>query len=56
MKKDWWNYLPKDISTFKTDGKKTIIDILKESGLCKTRNEARRLIEQGAVECVRLVS
>lgn len=44
--------LPSEMPIFKTDGKKTIIDILTESGLCKTRNEARRLIQQGAVSLI----
>ena len=41
--------LPKDIPEYKTDGVKTIIALLVESGLVKSGNEARRLIKQGAV-------
>lgn len=40
---------PQDIPTFKTGGKKTILDILVESKLAASGNEARRLIRQGAV-------
>ena len=41
--------LPKDIPEYKTDGVKTIIALLVESGLVKSGNEARRLIKQDAV-------
>lgn len=42
--------LPSDIATYKLDFKKNnIIEILADSGLVKTKNEARRLIRQGAV-------
>jgi tyrosyl-tRNA synthetase len=41
--------IPGDILEYKTDGAKTIIAILLESGLVKSGNEARRLIKQGAV-------
>ena len=40
---------PKEIPEYKTDGKKTIVMVLSESGIAKTGNEARRLIKQGAV-------
>ena len=41
--------LPQDMPEFKTDGKKTVLAILQESGLVQSGNEARRLLEQGAV-------
>jgi len=41
--------LPQDIPEYKTDGVKTIITILLNSGLVKSGNEARRLLKQGAV-------
>jgi len=41
--------LPQDISEYKTDGTKTIITILLDSGLVKSGNEARRLLRQSAV-------
>jgi tyrosyl-tRNA synthetase len=42
--------LPQDIPTYKLSSQKNnIIDILITSGLVKTKNEARRLIQQGAV-------
>jgi len=41
--------LPQDISEYKTDGTKTIITILLDSGLVKSGNEARRLLKQSAV-------
>ena len=41
--------IPQDIPEFKTDSKKTIINILTESKLASSGNEARRLIKQGAV-------
>jgi tyrosyl-tRNA synthetase len=41
---------PKNTQIFRTNGGKTIIDILTESKLCSTRNEARRLIKQGAIK------
>jgi tyrosyl-tRNA synthetase len=41
--------LPQDMPVFKSDGKKTILNILQESGLVKSGNEARRLFQQGAV-------
>jgi tyrosyl-tRNA synthetase len=41
--------LPQDIPEYKTDGAKTMVTILLESGLVKSGNEARRLLKQGAV-------
>jgi tyrosyl-tRNA synthetase len=41
--------LPRDTQVYKTDGRKTIIAILLDSGLVKSGNEARRLLKQGAV-------
>ena len=41
--------LPQDIPEYKIDGKQTILNILLESGLVKSGNEARRLLKQGAV-------
>ena len=41
--------IPRNIPEFKTDSKKTIINILTESKLTASGNEARRLIKQGAV-------
>jgi tyrosyl-tRNA synthetase len=41
--------LPQGIPEHKTDGTKTIITILLDSGLVKSGNEARRLLKQGAV-------
>lgn len=41
--------LPEDMPEYKSDGTKTIINILLGSELVKSGNEARRLIKQGAV-------
>lgn len=41
--------IPKEIPEFKTDGTKTILNILLSSGLVKSGNEGRRLLKQGAV-------
>jgi len=41
--------LPVDIQEFRTDGKKNILAILSESGLVTSKNDARRLLKQGAV-------
>jgi len=41
--------IPHEMPEFKTDAKKTIINILTESKLAVSGNEARRLIKQGAV-------
>jgi len=40
---------PLDMPEYKTGGTKTILKILTESGLAKSRNEGRRLLQQGAV-------
>lgn len=43
--------LPKDMPVYKlTGGKNNIVDLLIDSGLVKSKNEARRLIQQGAVD------
>jgi len=41
--------IPQDIPVFRTDGSKTIVNILTESKLAASGNEARRLVKQGAV-------
>jgi tyrosyl-tRNA synthetase len=41
--------IPQDMPQFKIDGNKNILDILIESKLVASGNEARRLIKQGAV-------
>jgi tyrosyl-tRNA synthetase len=41
--------LPKDMPVFQLKGSRRIIEIITESGLAKSGNEARRLIRQGAV-------
>jgi tyrosyl-tRNA synthetase len=41
--------LPKDILEYKTDGTVTVLNILLNSRLVKSGNEARRLLSQGAV-------
>jgi len=41
--------LPQDVPTYKLSSQNNIIDILLNSGLVKTKNEARRLIQQGGV-------
>jgi tyrosyl-tRNA synthetase len=40
---------PSDAPVFTLQGAKTIVDILSEAGLVKSRGEARRLIDQGGV-------
>ncbi|MFC1805086.1 tyrosine--tRNA ligase [Candidatus Omnitrophota bacterium] len=43
--------LPDQIAVYKLKGKKTaVVDILLESGLVKSKNEARRLLTQGGVK------
>jgi tyrosyl-tRNA synthetase len=42
--------LPQDIAVFAVHAPRPIVDIIVESGLSKSRNEARRLIQQKAVE------
>jgi glycerol-3-phosphate responsive antiterminator len=42
--------VPNGCKTFITNGKKTIVQIIFESGVVKTKNEARRLIKAGAVK------
>lgn len=41
--------VPQDLSGYKSDGNKSILAILTESGMVKSGNEARRLIKQGGV-------
>lgn len=41
--------LPLDMPEYKTDGIKSVISVLTESGLAQSGNQARRLIKQGAV-------
>jgi tyrosyl-tRNA synthetase len=41
---------PQDLAVFEVSPPGNIIDVISESGLAKSRNEARRLIRQGAVE------
>ena len=41
--------IPQDIPEFKTDGKKSVLLIMTESGLVKSGNEGRRLLKQGGV-------
>lgn len=41
--------LPQDLTTYSLSCKKNIVNILIDSGLVKTKNEARRLIRQGGV-------
>jgi len=41
--------LPQDIPEYKTDGTQPILGIMLDSGLVKSGNEARRLLQQGAV-------
>ena len=42
--------LPADMPVYKLTGEKTVVDICAESGLVKSKNETRRLIQQGALE------
>ena len=42
--------LPADMPEFQLSGEKAAVDICVESGLVKSKNEARRLIQQGGVE------
>jgi tyrosyl-tRNA synthetase len=42
--------LPTDMPVYKITGEKTVVDICAESGLVKSKNETRRLIQQSAVE------
>ena len=41
--------IPRDMPEFKTNGQKSVVNILTESKLVSSGNEARRLIKQGAV-------
>ena len=41
--------IPQDIPEFKTDGNKSVLLIMTESGLVKSGNEGRRLLKQGGV-------
>ena len=40
---------PEDLQEYKTDGSKSVLTILVDSGMVKSGNEARRLLQQGAV-------
>ncbi|MCX5709023.1 MAG: tyrosine--tRNA ligase [Candidatus Omnitrophica bacterium] len=42
--------LPADMPVYKLIGEKPVVDICAESGLVKSKNETRRLIQQSAVE------
>jgi len=42
--------LPADMPVYKLIEEKTIVDICAESGLVKSKNESRRLIQQGGLE------
>lgn len=42
--------LPLDMPVYKLDGEKSVVDICAESGLVKSKNETRRLIQQGGLE------
>jgi tyrosyl-tRNA synthetase len=41
--------IPRDIPEYKTDGNQPVVAILVNSGLVKSGNEARRLIQQGGL-------
>ena len=41
--------LPSDMPVYKLNTQKAILDVLVESGLIKTKNEGRRLIQEGAL-------
>jgi len=42
--------LPQDMPVYKIESEKLIVDICAESGLVKSKNETRRLIQQGGLE------
>lgn len=42
--------LPQDMPQYNLAGEKAIVDVLIESGIVKSKNEARRIIQQGGVE------
>jgi tyrosyl-tRNA synthetase len=42
--------LPQDMPEYKLDSEKSVVDICAESGLVSSKNETRRLIQQGALE------
>jgi len=42
--------LPQDMPEYKLSSEKPVVDICVESGLVKSKNEARRLIQQGGLE------
>ncbi len=42
--------LPVDMPVYKLNGEKAVVDICAESGLVKSKNETRRLIQQGGLE------
>jgi tyrosyl-tRNA synthetase len=41
--------VPEDLDTYKLIAKQTVLDVLVAAGLCKSKGEGRRLIEQGGV-------
>ncbi len=42
--------LPQDLPVYKIESEKLIVEICAESGLVKSKNETRRLIQQGGIE------
>ena len=42
--------LPQDMPVYKIESEKLVVDICAESGLVKSKNETRRLIQQGGIE------
>ena len=41
---------PDNMPEFKISGSKNIVDLIAESGICKSKNEVRRMLKQNAVE------
>ena len=41
--------VPDDMPEYRLDGEKLLVDLIAESGLLKSKSEARRMITQGAV-------
>jgi len=41
---------PDNMPEFKISGSKNIVDIIAENGICKSKNEVRRMLKQNAVE------
>lgn len=42
--------VPQNIPTHKISNKQNLVDVLVDSGMCKSKSDARRLVEQGAIE------